>query len=180
MVLVGGAKAAQTFMALSDSRSDESSLCVGDDLAGGLAPYGGVEMQGRGGDAELLASMIKGQMVGPGSRLGGRPLKASRVLEGSLAVFQFEVFEDVHYCITVVGIMQGKDLCKPSDQQIFCSSKFPKLLTFPNYISLRRGVSKRVKDGRRPPALKASKRQRKRRLLCKRATPKPAVRLFQE
>jgi hypothetical protein len=105
MVLVGGAKAAQTFMALSDSRSDEPFLCVGEDLAGRLAPYGGVETQGRGGDAELLASMVEGQMVGPGSCLGGCPLKVSHVLEGSLAVFQFEVFQDVHYCITVVGIM---------------------------------------------------------------------------
>jgi hypothetical protein len=70
---------------------------------------------------------------------------------------------------------QGKHLCKPSDQHRFGSSKFSKLLTFPNYISVRCGVSKRVNDGRRPPALLASKRLRKRRLTCK-----SAVRLFQE
>jgi hypothetical protein len=58
VVLVGGAKAVQLLMALSDSCSEESSFGGGDDLAGGLAPYGGVETQGRGGDGELLTSMV--------------------------------------------------------------------------------------------------------------------------
>jgi hypothetical protein len=83
VVLVGGAKAAQLLVALSDLCGEESCFGGGDDLAGGLAPYGGVEMQGSGGDGELLTSMVKSYVIGLGSSLDGRSLEASCVLESS-------------------------------------------------------------------------------------------------
>jgi hypothetical protein len=43
-----------------------------------------------------------------------------------------------------IGAEQGKYLCKPSDQHRFGSSKFPKLLTFANYLSVRRGLQGRI------------------------------------